>query len=84
MKELGFGLTPEDRKNEGLIQIMSVKNNLCVASLKRMSKGAFIDTAVERRLVDEQIDHLQIKVPSEDMPVSSLSGGNQQKVVVGN
>ena len=84
MKELGLGLTPEDRKNEGLIQIMSVKNNLCVASLKRMSKGAFIDTAVERKLVDEQIDHLQIKVPSEDMPVSSLSGGNQQKVVVGN
>ncbi len=84
LKEMGVALTPEDRKHEGLIQLMSVKGNLCVASLKLMSNGAFIDKDLEKEFVDRQIDHLQIKVPSVDLPVSSLSGGNQQKVVVGN
>lgn len=84
MKELGMGLTPEDRKHEGLIQIMSIRNNLCVASLKRMSKGAFIDDSLEEQFVQEQVEHLQIKVGDINAEVSSLSGGNQQKVVVGN
>lgn len=85
MKALGFGLTPEDRKNEGLIQIMSVKNNLCVAGLARMTKkGGFLDWQMEKQLVEEQIEGLGIKVASPELPVSSLSGGNQQKVVVGN
>lgn len=85
MKELGLGLTPEDRKNEGLIQILSVKDNLCLAGLDRMTKkGGFLDKAAEKRLVDKQVEGLQIKVASTDSLVSSLSGGNQQKVVVGN
>ena len=84
MKELGMGLTPEDRKHEGLIQIMSIRNNLCVASLKRMSKGPFIDEKLEEEFVQEQVERLQIKAGDIDEDVSSLSGGNQQKVVVGN
>jgi len=85
MKSLGFGLTPEDRKNEGLIQIMSIKDNLCVAGLGRMTKkGGFLDRQIEKQLVEEQIKDLKIKVASPALPVSSLSGGNQQKVVVGN
>ena len=84
MKELGLALTPEDRKYEGLVQIMSVKENLCNASLRLISKGAFLDKTKENEFADRQIDHLQIKTPSKDIPVSSLSGGNQQKVVVGN
>jgi ribose transport system ATP-binding protein len=84
MKNLGLAMTSEDRKTEGLIQIMSVKGNLCVASLKRMSKGAFIDKAAEGKMVAEQVENLQIKVPDLAADVSSLSGGNQQKVVIGN
>jgi len=84
MKELGFAFTPEDRKHEGLIQRMSIKNNLCVASLKRISKGFFVDKKLEESFVNKQIQQLQIKVGDVNDLVSSLSGGNQQKVVVGN
>lgn len=85
MKALGVGLTPEDRKNEGLIQIMSVKNNLCVAALPKLKKAlGFIDADIETQISDNQIAELGIKVPSPQVEVSSLSGGNQQKVVVGN
>lgn len=84
MKEVGVGLTPEDRKVEGLIQVRSVKENLCVASLKRQSRGAFMDNLKMNAAVQEQIEHLQIKISSPDEMVSALSGGNQQKVVIGN
>ncbi len=84
MKGKGFALTPEDRKNEGLIQMMSVYNNLCVASIQALAKHKFIQRKKERDFVSRQIEELQIKVPDEELPVSSLSGGNQQKVVVGN
>jgi len=84
MKAAGFGLTPEDRKLEGLVQIHSVSNNLTNASLKRIVKGIFID---KKAVVDScmrQINDLDIQVTGLDVLVSSLSGGNQQKVVVGN
>lgn len=84
MKEMGIALTPEDRKNEGLVQIMSIKDNLCNASLKLMSKGAFIDKKLEKEFSNRQVENLQIKVSDINLQVTSLSGGNQQKVVVGN
>lgn len=84
MKRIGIAMTPEDRKREGLVQIMSIRNNLCVASLEKIAPGMFISSAVEDEFVKRQVDELQIKVSSVDYPVSSLSGGNQQKVVVGN
>ena len=89
MKKLGLAMTPEDRKNTGLVQIRSVKDNLCVASIdilgkKDDGKGVFIDRKKETRFVDKQVDELHIKIPNLELPVSSLSGGNQQKVVVGN
>jgi ribose transport system ATP-binding protein len=84
MKRLGFAMTPEDRKREGLVQIMSIKDNLCVASLEKISPGMFISKETENKFVMRQVEELQIKVASVDHPVSSLSGGNQQKVVVGN
>lgn len=84
MKNKGFALTPEDRKQEGLIQIMSVAGNLCVASIDYLAKHKFMQLKKEKQYVDRQIEELQIKVPDPALPVSSLSGGNQQKVVVGN
>ncbi|MBU9729090.1 sugar ABC transporter ATP-binding protein [Diplocloster modestus] len=84
MKEQGMALTPEDRKTEGLILDASIANNLCYASLGRLSRYGFIKRKKESRYIQKQIDDLQIKVASPDLPVGSLSGGNQQKVVIGN
>lgn len=84
MKTLGMALTPEDRKNEGLVLEASIANNLIYASLDQLSNGGFMNTREEKRFVDRQVDNLQIKVATAALPVSSLSGGNQQKVVVGN
>ncbi len=76
-------MTPEDRKREGLIQIHSVKNNLCLASLELLGKGAFVDRNLEDEFARREIRALDIKVSNYLLPISSLSGGNQQKVVVG-
>lgn len=84
MKKAGLALTPEDRKHEGLNLMGSIKDNLCYASLNLIAKGAFMRKTVEKEFVSRQIKDLQIKVASVDHSVSSLSGGNQQKVVVGN
>lgn len=84
MKKIGIALTPEDRKNEGLVQIASIKDNLCIASLDLISNGQFIKKGLEKEFVDRQISDLQIKVSSEEDLITSLSGGNQQKVIVGN
>ncbi|MCI8524883.1 MAG: sugar ABC transporter ATP-binding protein [Oscillospiraceae bacterium] len=84
MKKLGMGLTPEDRKLEGLILIHSIRDNLCYASMDKTSHGWFEDKRLRVRAADKQVEDLEIKVPNVNAPVSSLSGGNQQKVVVGN
>ena len=81
MRNEGFALTPEDRKNEGLVQIMSVFGNLCVASIDYLGKHKFIQRKKEKDYVKRQIQDLQIKVSDPMLPVMSLSGGNQQKVV---
>ncbi len=84
MKSLGLALTPEDRKTEGLVLTSSIANNLIYASLDDLSRGGFMNVPKEKEFVKRQIDDLQIKVASADLSVNSLSGGNQQKVVVGN
>lgn len=84
MKKLGVALTPEDRKLEGLILSHSIRDNLCYASMDKTSHG-WLESKKERiRVSDQQVEDLQIKIPDINAPVSSLSGGNQQKVVVGN
>lgn len=84
MKKMGIGLTPEDRKNEGLVLMHSIQDNLCYASVKTMAHGWFEDKKQRKNAAHKQIEELQIKIPDINAPVSSLSGGNQQKVVVGN
>ena len=84
MRNAGFALTPEDRKREGLNLKSSVKNNLCYAALNLISNGAIVDRKKENAIVNKQINDLEIKVSHPDDPITSLSGGNQQKVVVGN
>ena len=84
MKRRGLGLTPEDRKKEGLILIHPVADNLCYASWEKTSRGWLENHAQMRSIVQKQIRDLAIKVPDVKSSAGSLSGGNQQKVVVGN
>jgi erythritol transport system ATP-binding protein len=79
----GFVLVPEDRQREGLVQTMSIGKNISLSSLKNYVKGAFVDKKDEDKHVYEQIKDIHIKVVNKDLPILSLSGGNQQKVVIG-
>ena len=79
----GIALVPEDRQREGLVQCLSVSANLSLASLWRFLRGVAIDTAREQDAVRRAIRDLLIKVSSPDVEVTALSGGNQQKVVIG-
>jgi ribose transport system ATP-binding protein len=79
---LGLALVPADRKTEGLLLPMSIADNLLAASMERISRAGFIDTDKARAAIEDGIRTLQIKLGSPGDPVSSLSGGNQQKVVI--
>ena len=84
MKRLGMAMTPENRKEEGLVQMLSIKDNLCYASLSSIACLGFLNNKRQEPIVQRWIKELHIKVSNADNPVSSLSGGNQQKIVVGN
>jgi ribose transport system ATP-binding protein len=84
MKELGLAFTPENRKEEALIQIHSIRNNMCMASMNKIANKGVITKRKEKKIVSSYIDRLKIKLSNPEHPVSSLSGGNQQKIVVGN
>jgi ribose transport system ATP-binding protein len=83
----GIMLAPEDRRREGLILPMSVKRNLSLASLRRDQRRkllrGFLNNAAENRVADSMIQAMRIKTPDNRQPVRYLSGGNQQKVVLG-
>jgi ribose transport system ATP-binding protein len=83
MKDYGVALTPENRKSEGLVQMLSTRANMCMASLDQIAVKGFIRASHERQAVARYVESLAIKVPDVENAVSSLSGGNQQKVVVG-
>ena len=83
MKRLGLGLAPEDRKRQALVQRMSIRDNLCLASLSRIARRGMITRRMQLPVVRRLIERLQIRLTNVDRPVSTLSGGNQQKVVVG-
>jgi ABC-type sugar transport system ATPase subunit len=79
----GVVYLPENRDKEGLIEMQSVRVNLSLSSLRRLTRGAFIDRRAERTVVEGLIDMLSIMTPSPEQEVRNLSGGNRQKVVVG-
>jgi ribose transport system ATP-binding protein len=82
-KDVGMALIPADRKTEGLILPMSVRDNLSFAAAERFCRFGLIDAAAEKTAVDRVIKLLQIRSDGTDGPVGALSGGNQQKVVIG-
>jgi ABC-type Mn2+/Zn2+ transport system ATPase subunit len=81
-KEIGMALIPEDRKTEGLMLPMAVCHNLSFAALDRLSTAGIIDRPSEWKAIEEMIQLLAIRTDGVDKPVGSLSGGNQQKVVI--
>ena len=79
----GFALIPEDRQAQGLIQTLDIEKNCSLSAMKRYKKGPFLNSKLEGERVDQQIKDIQIKVADKHLPILSLSGGNQQKVVIG-
>ena len=79
---LGFGFCPEDRKHDGLILELSVRENIALALQSRRGWWKRIGTAEQNRLAAEMIDALGIATPDAEKPVGQLSGGNQQKVIL--
>lgn len=79
----GLGLVPEDRQRDGLIQSFDVGKNLTLASLSQSIRRSVISRFVERQRAKSLIESVTIKAPSHETMIGSLSGGNQQKVVIG-
>lgn len=80
---MGIALVPEDRKTQGLLLPMSVQHNLTLGVLPSLSRFGVISARQEREWTSRMIHRLDIKAPSPGHPVAELSGGNQQKVVIG-
>ncbi len=81
--DIGMALIPEDRKTEGLMLPMSVRDNLSFAALGKLSRWGIVDRAAEREAVERIAQLLAVRSGGTDMPAASLSGGNQQKLVIG-
>ena len=81
-KKYGIAYVPSDRKKEGLVLIHSVRNNISATYIDLLKKGLRLDQKREKEIVAEWIEKLRIKTPSMEVQVDSLSGGNQQKVVI--
>ena len=79
----GIALVPEDRKQHGLILEMAVRENCSLASIKRDQHKGLLNRAEERSICTKMVGKLAIKTPSEEQIVQLLSGGNQQKIVLG-
>ncbi|MGX4769660.1 sugar ABC transporter ATP-binding protein [Bradyrhizobium guangdongense] len=81
--EQGIYLVPEDRKKSGLVLELPVRENVTLASLLNYARMWLVDGAAERKAANEQARRLSIKAPSVDIEAVALSGGNQQKIVLG-
>jgi len=78
----GIGFVPEDRKAQGLVLSLAVRENATLASLDQMARFHFVQRTAEKAQVQRYIEQLQIRTPSQEQKVINLSGGNQQKVVI--
>ena len=81
--DAGIALCPEDRKLQGLILWRSIKDNVCVPILEKVRKGLFLDNKLENDITIGAINKYNIRTPTTEKQVIELSGGNQQKVILG-
>ena len=82
-RRAGIALVPAERKEEGLVLGMNVRENLSLSTLSAISEWGFIKQRAERVRAIDMVRALQVRTPGIEVPVSQLSGGNQQKVVLG-
>jgi len=80
--ERGVYLVPEDRRGQGLVVGMTIRENISLPSLRRFSRFWLVSSEPERKVAEEQVASLKVKTPSTEALVVNLSGGNQQKVVL--
>ncbi|MET9911952.1 sugar ABC transporter ATP-binding protein [Streptomyces sp. NPDC006476] len=78
----GAGFVPQDRHHQGFVPDMSIADNATLSVPKRLRKNGFLSRGRRDRLAEGLIENLAIKTPGPELPVSALSGGNQQKVVM--
>lgn len=79
----GIALVPEDRKLEGLYKVQSVRFNSTIEVLKDFMSGIWVDDQKEEQITQKYIDMMDTKTPSQEQIIGNLSGGNQQKVMIG-
>jgi rhamnose transport system ATP-binding protein len=80
--DAGVAFVPEDRRQQGLVMDLSITDNIALASLRRLRRHGLLSAAVERRFAGDWAARLQVKYGRLGNPATSLSGGNQQKVVL--
>jgi erythritol transport system ATP-binding protein len=78
----GLALVPEDRQRDGLVQTMSVGDNVLLSTIGKLARRGLVPQKAERSVAGDKVRELSIKIPGLAAPVTSLSGGNQQKVVL--
>ena len=81
-KRAGIALLSEDRKRLGIFSQLTVGENVTVCELEQATRGAFVDPRRERRMATEAVDQLAVKTAGTGAPITSLSGGNQQKALI--
>lgn len=82
-RALGLAYVPEDRQRQGLVLPFAVRENLSLVILRQLCRMGFVDPAAEDAVAQQFVARLDIRTPATDVPTLTLSGGNQQKVVVG-
>ena len=83
MVERGFGYTPESRKEEGIVPLLGVDENTLVTDLAAVSRRGVLSAGLMAAATRRIVEHLHVKTARTDTPIGTLSGGNQQKVVIG-
>ncbi len=78
----GIGLSPEERKSQGLVLDEPIFVNVTLSSMSRFAKAGFLDERAERKVTREQIEALELRPADPDRPAMTLSGGNQQKILL--
>ncbi len=81
--KLGMGFLPDDRKAEGVIADLSIRENIILAVQAKRGIFRLLPRAEQEKIADKYIKEIQVKTPSMEVPISQLSGGNQQKVILG-
>jgi ribose transport system ATP-binding protein len=79
--EAGIALVPEERRSQGLFTILTIRGNVPVMNMRKISRNGFVNSSLERKVTLDYIDKLRIATSSTEKEASKLSGGNQQKVV---